>query len=208
MTEPDEAVTADRSPDTPAGLDVELVGDSTELSERNKEAEDVTQLSSRVRDQLANDPDEYTALSSRHMSADEDTADATRLSRRSAGKTPAATRRKPKLSALPPGAVGGAVAERGDFGKPAEEYVPRAAPMSAPPSWTRGAGAVDVGFRIPSRRARGAKRRGTAAHHDRDHRRRHCRGGDRRDHRHHRARRAAGLTHVSDRTSVSSTVVP
>ena len=150
MTEPDEVVSADRSADPPAGLDADLVGDSTELSERNKEAEDVTQLSSRVRDQLANDPDEYTALSSRHMSADEDTADATRLSRRSVGKAPAATRRKPKLSALPPGAVGGAVAERGDFGKPAEEYIPRAAPISAPQEAARATPVpVDVGVQDP-----------------------------------------------------------
>ena len=111
----------------------EPVEDSTELSERNKEADDVTQLSARVRGQLADDADEYTQLSARHLVADENTADATRLSKRSAGEAAKAPLRTSKLSALPPGSIGGAAAERGSFGTPAEEYVPRPLPADGPP---------------------------------------------------------------------------
>ena len=102
--------------------------DSTELSERNKEGEDVTQLSARVRSQLTDDPDEFTQLSARHLAADEDTADATRMSRRAGAATAKTTARKTKLSALPPGSLGGAVVERGSFGTPPEEYIPRPVP--------------------------------------------------------------------------------
>ncbi len=156
MTEPGEPVVAQ-----PA---TEAVADSTELSERNKEAEDVTLLSVRVRDQLATEPDEYTELSSRHMAVDDETADATRLSRRAKGKSTAAPTRKPALPALPPGEIGGAVAERGEFGKPAEEYVPRAAPISLPPEPARATPVPEnVGVQDPAQ----ARARREAARHKR-----------------------------------------
>jgi hypothetical protein len=124
--------------------------DSTELSERNKEAEDITQLSARVREQLSDEADEYTQLSARHLVADEDTADATRLSRRAGGGATKATARKAKLPALPPGSLGGAVAERGSFGMPVEEYAPRGVPV-APQAEAERATPVpeDVGVQEP-----------------------------------------------------------
>jgi hypothetical protein len=126
--------------------------DPTELSERNKEGEDITQLSERVRSQLSNDADEYTLMSARHLVADEDTADATRLSRRAISDTAKAPVNKPKLPSLPPGALGGAVAQRGSFGTPAEEYIPRAAPQ-APPARPERAASVplpeDLGVQAP-----------------------------------------------------------
>jgi hypothetical protein len=144
----------------------EPVEDSTELSERNKEAEDVTQLSARVREQLSDDADEYTQLSARHLAADEDTADATRLSRRAAGGATKAPARKSKLPALPPGSLGGAVAERGSFGMPEEEYAPRGVPATvATPAEPERAAAVpeDVGVAEPEQ----ARARREAARHRR-----------------------------------------
>jgi len=105
--------------------------DVTELSLRNKEAEDVTRISSRVKSALPAADDDFTQMSSRHMSEDE-TADATRLSRRTVA-APAAPRTSDPLASLPPGAIGGAAVERGTFGHPPTQYVPRAAPSVTPP---------------------------------------------------------------------------
>lgn len=102
--------------------------DATELSARNKEAEDVTLISARVRSQLPSEDDEFTLMSARHLAAEEDTADATRVAKRVSSAAPAAPARRSKLSSLPPGSIGGAVAERGGFGRPAEEYIPRSVP--------------------------------------------------------------------------------
>jgi len=107
-------------------------GDVTELSRRNKEAEDVTLMSARVRSTLPSENDEFTLLSSRHLS-EEETADATRLSRRPHDPPPASVGGSSKLAALPPGAIGGAVVERGSFGHPPEAYVPRSAPPASVP---------------------------------------------------------------------------
>ena len=144
------------------GDSADVISDSTELSERNKEAEDVTQLSSRVRSQLDDDADEYTLLSARHLVADEDTADATRLSRRGSSAAATAPARRSKLPSLPPGSLGGAVAERGSFGAPAEEYVPRSVPAvasSEPAAATPVP--VDVGVQDP---AQARARRESARH--------------------------------------------
>ncbi len=108
-------------------------------------------MSARVRGQLSNDADEYTLLSARHLAADEDSGDATRLSRRAVADATAAPVQRSKLPSLPPGALGGAVAERGTFGTPAEEYVPRAAPDVAPAQPEPAAVALpaDVGVQAP-----------------------------------------------------------
>ena len=112
--------------------------DLTELSARNKEAEDVTVMSSRERKPHValplDDDDDQTRMSARASAGQEDTADVTRLSRRSAAPisgTPAASGRKPRAD-LPPGAPPAkppaGAAQRGTFGQPAQEYEPREAP--------------------------------------------------------------------------------
>jgi len=111
--------------------------DLTELSARNKEAEDVTVMSSRERGSVVAPPldedDDQTRMSARAGAGQEETADVTRLSRRSAapisGTRPASGRKA--RGDLPPGAPAkpaGGAAQRGAFGQPAEEYAPREAP--------------------------------------------------------------------------------
>jgi len=142
--------------------------DATELSARNKESEDVTLLSERDREAVVSiEDDDVTRYSARATgtgrgtagvdaagsdasvadlaSADDvDTADHTRMSRRSGEgpPVPRSARSGATLSPLPPGVLGGAAAERGSFGQPVEEYearelpdVPDPAPRagSAPP---------------------------------------------------------------------------
>lgn len=112
--------------------------DLTELSARNKEAEDVTVMSSRERAPEVvpppDDLDDQTRLSARASAGQEETADVTRLSRRSAapisGSAPASGRKA--RTDLPPGGpaakLPAGAAQRGSFGQPAEEYEPREAP--------------------------------------------------------------------------------
>lgn len=136
--------------------------DATELSARNKESEDVTLLSERDREAVVSiEEDDVTRFSVRaggrgeadvigadaeaaHAdlgvtdSADVDTADHTRLSRRSGEgpPVPRSARSGATLSPLPPGVLGGAAAERGSFGQPVEEYEARElpeVPIAAPP---------------------------------------------------------------------------
>lgn len=119
--------------------------DVTELSSRKKAAEDATLLSAR---DSANSPD-ATVLSARQhpvAEADDDgtrlsprtTADDTRVSPRSTPPRADASGRAKKAgpSALPPGVLGGAAAERGSFGQGPDEYSAReiGEPLAAAPA--------------------------------------------------------------------------
>ncbi|MGC4175293.1 hypothetical protein [Demequina sp.] len=115
--------------------------DLTELSARNKEAEDDTVMSSRATAPSAApdvEDDDATRMSARAITGQEETADVTRMSRRSATATPKPSTpsgRKVRSEA-PPGAATHVVAERGAFGQPALEYDPRDLPFepaTAPP---------------------------------------------------------------------------
>ena len=109
--------------------------DVTELSFRNKESEDVTVMSSRDRGPGVIDEvdDDETRMSARATAGQEQTADVTRLSRRSAAvpAKPATASGRKARGDLPPGSHT-TTAERGTFGLPPEEYDPREAPESAP----------------------------------------------------------------------------
>lgn len=108
--------------------------DLTELSARNKESEDVTVMSSRERGPavIEDAEDDETRMSVRAAAGQEETADVTRLSRRSAAvpTQPVAAASRARGD-LPPG-TRGTQAERGSFGLPPEEYEPRELPESGP----------------------------------------------------------------------------
>ena len=117
--------------------------DITQLSSRKRgeaEEDDATLLSSRQLRAAEVEDDDGTVLSSRARLPRIDGVeaplddDATRLSHR--GGAPGAPSRpqRKERSSLPPGAVGGAAAQRGSFGAPAEEYSPRDIPLPPAPS--------------------------------------------------------------------------
>jgi hypothetical protein len=136
--------------------------DLTELSARNKEAEDVTVLSRRSK-QAPPEDDDVTKLSSRSAPAE----DATRVVRRT--PRPASPQTGARADAhptpLPPGVPAATVAERGTFGQPTEEYETRAAPEivvpASPPPTVRSAPAE------PTPDAARARSRREAARHRR-----------------------------------------
>jgi hypothetical protein len=112
--------------------------DVTELSFRNTESEDVTVMSSRDREVVDEVDDDETRMSARATAGQEETADVTRLSQRSAAvpaKPATASGRKARRD-LPPGSHA-TTAERGTFGLPPEEYYPREAPEAAPAEASR-----------------------------------------------------------------------
>lgn len=160
--------------------------DVTELSTRAKDAgvdDDVTSLSRRTvaadaaaEAAVGNDgagpardgvdaEEDITRISSRARSASQDTADVTRLSRRSGADLAPAPAPRRATPALPPGAIGGAAAERGVFGQPAEEYAPREAPPVPAPGPAPAAAPVPIDTGAPEPEQ--AHRRREAARHKR-----------------------------------------
>jgi hypothetical protein len=131
--------------------------DLTELSARNKEAEDVTVLSRRNQaPPIEDEDDDSTRLTSR--SEARAASDTTQLSRRGgdAGERRAAPSGRAGLAPLPPGA-GAAEAERGIFGQPAQEYAPREVPADAPSAPRPAAQAMptpDDGLNLAAARSR------------------------------------------------------
>jgi hypothetical protein len=119
----------------------EAEDDVTQLSARKRQEDDVTLLSHR--DPVpapAPEEEDFTRFSPRTPSAampslDTEPTDQTRISRRAPAESVAAHGRGgTTLSPLPPGAIGGAAAERGSFGLPAQEYEARAVPDAAAPA--------------------------------------------------------------------------
>ena len=130
MTEPDD-VTELSTRAKHAGAD----DDVTSLSRRTVAADEAAALASEsaaaTEDGFRADDEDITRLTDRSHSASQDTADSTRLSQRSAPPLLAPTTRR--RAPLPPGSIGGAAAERGVFGQPADEYSVREAPETSPP---------------------------------------------------------------------------
>lgn len=167
MTEPDEDITQLSSRRRGEAEQ----DDATLLSSRQLHAaqaeEDATLLSSRQL-HAAELEEDGTVLASRSRLPRLDDGspqdDATVLSRRGGPEAPTRPQRRER-SPLPPGAVGGAAAQRGSFGAPPEEYEPREIPL--PPAAAAPPVATPVPEEVGAPAPREMRRRREAARHRR-----------------------------------------